>query len=342
MAADNLFACILEELGVRHTSDFTRRAYACMPFRSLFGLSKLLQSYGIDSETYRLANPATDIDCLPVPFLARVGDTFVMVSSVSAGSVTVDYGEGDGPVTMSRPAFDKAFGGIVTLFYPRADAGEPGYRKHRLFEIAAVAKRWILVAASAFVVVWCFVSTGLWRSWAAWLLLAADAAGLYVTYLLFLKSHGFRSKHGDRICGVIDRSGCHTVLETSAAKFLGAIGWSEVGLGYFAVSTLTMLLFPATLPWLALINACVCPFSFWSVWYQKYRAKAWCTLCLITQALLWISLAIYIIGGFFGGLRLGWGLLPLMGAYVATVFGINAVGDTIDSIRKDNSKDNPQ
>lgn len=339
MTAENLFECILDSLGVRHTSDFSRRAYRQIPFRSLFGLGKLLQSYGVDNAAYRLADPARDIDRLPLPFLARTGDTFALVSAVDSNAVGLDYGEGGGKVEMPRNNFEKNFGAIVMLFRRSPDAGEPDYCRHRLFDIASRAKRVLLAASALFVAAWCFIANGLYASLPAWLLLGVDAAGLYVTYLLFLKSHGFRSRHGDNICGVIDRSGCHTVLRTSAAKFLGVIGWSEVGLGYFAVSTMTMLLFPTALPYLALVNACVCPFSFWSVWYQKYRAKAWCTLCLITQALLWMSLAIYIFGGFFAHLHLGWSILPLLAAYVAGVFGTNAVGDAIDSVRKDYNDD---
>ena len=35
------------------------------------------------------------------------------------------------------------------------------------------------------------------------------------------------------------------------------------------------------------LNIFTLPYSFWSVWYQKAKAKQWCVLCLIIQALLW-------------------------------------------------------
>lgn len=40
---------------------------------------------------------------------------------------------------------------------------------------------------------------------------------------------------------------------------------------------------------MALINLCALPYSFWSVWYQRFKAKQWCPLCLIVQTLLWIT-----------------------------------------------------
>ena len=87
------------------------------------------------------------------------------------------------------------------------------------------------------------------------LLAAIDVAGLFVTYHLLLKSRNVHSDTGDRICGIIDRTGCSTVLKTSASSFFGLFSWSEVGVAYFSVSLLVLLLFPEYTGYLALINA---------------------------------------------------------------------------------------
>ena len=107
---------------------------------------------------------------------------------------------------------------------------------------------------------------------------------------------------------------------------MGIFSWSEVGISYFGVTLATLLLFPQYTGYLALINAICCPFSFWSVWYQKYRAKAWCTLCLITQACLWLSLACYILGGWFRHafpLRAPFFIIAVF--YVTVLLAVNAL-----------------
>lgn len=71
-------ACdILSALGVNHTIRFTNSEFRAMPFRSLFGLSKLLKSYGIDSEAYELKDHALPED-MPLPFFAGVGGAILL------------------------------------------------------------------------------------------------------------------------------------------------------------------------------------------------------------------------------------------------------------------------
>lgn len=76
-------------------------------------------------------------------------------------------------------------------------------------------------------------------------------------------------------------------MESDAARPGGVIGWSEIGLGYFVANTLTVTCFPSLLPYMVLINTLALPYTIWSVWYQKFKARQWCPLCLIVQGLLW-------------------------------------------------------
>lgn len=50
--------------------------------------------------------------------------------------------------------------------------------------------------------------------------------------------------------------------------------------------------------YLAMINICTLPYSFWSIWYQRFRAKQWCPLCLIIQSLLWVLFFFDLLGGY--------------------------------------------
>jgi protein-disulfide isomerase len=91
------------------------------------------------------------------------------------------------------------------------------------------------------------------------------------------------------------------VLESDAAKLWGVFGWSEIGLGYFAANGLLILFLPSWIPFLAILNLFTLPYSFWSVWYQKFKAKQWCPLCLMVQALLW---GIFVVNLLFGFIRI--------------------------------------
>ena len=43
---------------------------------------------------------------------------------------------------------------------------------------------------------------------------------------------------------------------------------------------------------------CILPYSVWSVWYQKFRVKQWCALCLIVQVLFYCIFITNLLSGF--------------------------------------------
>ena len=127
-----------------------------------------------------------------------------------------------------------------------------------------------------------------------------------------------QSNYADKICLLFSKGDCNNVLESNAAKLFGIFGWSEIGLGYFTANVLLLLFFQQTVHLLALINIFALPYSFWSVWYQKVKAKQWCTLCLIVQVLLW---AIFISNLLFGNIQIqlfSYSIIQLL--FVCSVF----------------------
>ena len=336
MAPTSIFTDFLAELGVPHTREYSDSQFEHMTFRSLFGFSKLLERYGIANEAIEVPDKEKALGELPVPFLARFGETFVIVRQKTGEECTVDDGIGHKALAIKRADFIDGWSGVALIAYPGPGSAEPCYCRHSLFELAQRSKKWVLIAASAFIFLYLFISNCIYSHVTTVLLTLINAAGLFVTYELVLKSLNIHSDRADKICGLIDRTGCGSVLSTKASKFFGLFGWSEVGFSYFGVSLACMLVFPQYIGYLALVNACCCPFSFWSVWYQKYRAKAWCTLCLITQGCLWASLLCYTCGGWFAhSFPLHTEFAILCASYVAALLAINAVTPLFDKNTKD-------
>ena len=132
----------LNELQVPHTAGASDRAFHSMPFRSLFGFSRLLASYGIDSRALDLTD-RTKLADAPAPFLARMKDAFVIVTDISPdGRVSyLAFGE-----KRSQPidSFNRDFTGTILQAFPTPDSSEPDYRRNRLMEGAAKAKKVVL------------------------------------------------------------------------------------------------------------------------------------------------------------------------------------------------------
>jgi hypothetical protein len=318
----------LDALGVPHTSGYSEKRVKGMPFKTLFGLSKLLEEYGVKSEGYYLDDKREILEITP-PFLANtpLGVTIVMKTTPSS----VTYLSQGASETMPLQEFCKAWDGNVMLSFPEAHAQEPDYPLHARIEFLMKAKKWVLAFACAVIFTYLFIINGLYAHLSIIFISVIDIAGLYLTYLLVQKSLKIHNPTADRVCKVLEEGGCDSILQLSASKFFGLFGWSEVGFAYFSVSLFSLLLLPDIWPWLALCNLCCLPFTFWSIWYQKFRAKKWCTLCVCVQGSLWLLFFCYLFGGW---LRMAWPLswnFFILGlTYLAVMLGLNALMPLIE------------
>ncbi|MDE7160764.1 MAG: hypothetical protein K2O24_07995 [Muribaculaceae bacterium] len=327
-----IFTRFLKVLGVPHTVEFSENAFKTMDFDSLYGMTHLLKSYGIPSDALSVGD-RSELPKITPPFLAQLNcGYFVIVKSIGGGKVEYDsLGEMH---TMPERDFEAQWNGVVLIAYPQPDSREPEYGQHLLTE---TVKRWswLALAVSALAVIaYFFVTRRVYETPWAVVTMALDGVGLFFSYLLVQKTLGVHTKTGDSVCSVIQKGGCDSILSMKVSKLFGVFSWSVVGFSYFGVSLITLLVFPHLWPALALFNICCLPYSFWSVWYQHYRAHHWCTLCLGVQATLWLLFGAYTAGGFIRH------LLPmrlddwvLLATYVATVLLLNLIITFFQNLR---------
>lgn len=78
---DNIFISFLKSLDVKHTSDYAQKLYEEHPHKySLYGLSKMLEVYGVVNAGVRVND--RKLDSLETPFIAHIGIDFVLVKTV--------------------------------------------------------------------------------------------------------------------------------------------------------------------------------------------------------------------------------------------------------------------
>ncbi|MDR2968326.1 MAG: thioredoxin domain-containing protein [Tannerellaceae bacterium] len=236
-----------------------------------------------------------DIKDLQLPFIAHVSDDFRIVSKVGPEYVeTIWRGR---PLKTPVKEFLDIWSGIVLMLESDPSSIEPGYAVNRKKELFDVVQKAFLVLLLSLCLLLPFVLGGLYKDLWKSFLLFFNLAGVGICFLLVQKQLHIRSEYADRICSLFSESDCNNVLESDVAKFMGVIGWSEAGLGYFISNTIVLLFFPGLIPFLVFINICALPYSFWSVWYQKVKAKQWCPLCLIVQGLFWSIFSVNILAG---------------------------------------------
>lgn len=324
----SLFSDFLTALGVRHTEAYSDRRFEQMAFQSMFGLSKLLEEYGVATAGINvdMTARARIFPELKRPFLADTPDGFLIVTELSGDKVT--YLSQHEEFTAPIEEVVNSWNGVGLLAKVQPQAGEPEYQRHHIGEMMTGVKHRVLVVLAIMLAGVGMWQSGLYDRWEAWLLLVADCAGLVFSWFLVQKSLGVSGKAADSICSVMEDGGCDEIARSEASSFMGIFKWSEVGLAYFGVSLLVMLLFPSSMPWLAGINILCLPYTIWSITYQRFVAKTWCTLCVCVQATLWVLFAGYLIGGWTAHIfPLGIGFFVLGAVYMAVMLAINRVDD---------------
>jgi len=117
--------------------------------------------------------------------------------------------------------------------------------------------------------------------------------GLGISVVIVKHELGFKSKVADKFCsGNIDKVDCNEVLNSKAASFLGYFKLSDIGIVYFmsmVVAWLLISLSQANNHLLILITLLAVPFTFYSIFYQYFRIKKWCLLCLSIVSVLWLQ-----------------------------------------------------
>mgnify|MGYP002537139947 FL=1 len=319
-----IFTRFLKALGVPCTAEYSDARFRNMTFKSLFGFSHLLHDYGVKSRAVRLGDPE-EIASITPPFLAQVRNgIFVIVNGFDTQTGTVSYDSLGERETMPLPDFIKAANGIVLMAFPGPQSEEPDYRSHRLTEIVQNLSGYLLAAAALFVFCYFFITRRVYDEVSTVLLTIFNCLGLFFSYLLVQKSLKIKNKVGDRVCKVLQEGGCDSIMDMKVSKLFGVFSWSEVGFGYFGISLIALLLFPHIWPSLAVCNVCCLPYTFWSIWYQRFRAHKWCTLCVGVQSTLWLLFLCYLFGGHFrGAFPLRPDTFVLIGVYVAAVLFIN-------------------
>ncbi|GHV58448.1 hypothetical protein FACS1894182_10820 [Bacteroidia bacterium] len=184
---------------------------------------------------------------------------------------------------------------------PTSDSIEPDYKENKKKALLDFGQKAILFLAVVLILVLTCIKNSLFENLGLTLLIILNFLEIYIAYLLVQKQLHTGSKYADKICSLFSKSDCNNVLESKVAKLWGVFGWSEIGLGYFVTNVLILIFLPFFVGWLALINILTLPYSVWSVWYQKFKAKQWCTLCLIVQVLLW---SIFILNCVFGYIQI--------------------------------------
>jgi len=332
MTTKNLFHQFIEALGIQHTSDFTDGVFEKHPYKyTLYGISRMLDYYRIPSTGIRLTEKEK-LSQIDVPFIAQISNDLVVVEHIDDSTVSYNwYGE---RVKVDKSDFCSSWSGAALIAIPDTSSCEPEYKRHRLNSFLKQIRKHIPELSLIFILC-CLFFTGYRPGPLQTAVAVCYAVGGCFSYLLLLQQMRIRSTLSDRVCHLLKHSSCRNVLESPAAHIPGGFTWSEAGLAYFITSALVTIFFNKSLSILAILSIGTLGYACWSIWYQKFRAGAWCPLCLAVQGVQLVIFFLFLSGGIYTSLHVN--LIPaliLFACYATALSVINRLSSMIAKTNK--------
>ena len=272
----------LDATGTPYTQRYVDELTDRHPFaNSMLGLSQMLREYKI--QTIGIRSNDKSFDDLPLPFIAHLGTSFIVIVNVT--STTITYLWEGREEQFTREDFLQHWTGNVLLGEISADSEEPEYKKH----VCELKKKkrvhsTIIILASLFVFLPYFSHRSYMQAESN-ILMLLSMAGFYISYLLLRKQKHLHTAIGDKICSLFSHKDCTHILDSPAAQLWG-FSWCEIGIGYFATNVLLLALYPQLMPYILWCNVATLPYTVWSIAYQR-KVKSWCMLCMAVQIVLW-------------------------------------------------------
>lgn len=317
----NIFVTFLRLLNVKCTNWYSNQFYNDYPDKyNFYGLSRMLAEYNVKNVGIRVKDKKQSLTVLDTPFIAHVGNDFVVVNKMTGDRVY--YLWHDKQISIVLDKFLNIWSGSVLIADVDENSGEPNYESNRKQELFVFLERGVIVFAIIYMLFYFYNIYG--GEIAFGLLLLMNFIGGIVSGLLLLKQLKIQGKYIDNICSLLlPHSDCNSILEGKATKLFNILSWSEIGFGYFVSNIFIMLFLPDLFLVIPVLNIFTLPFTFWSVWYQKFVAKQWCALCLVVQCILWSIFFVNLFFGLFLFIDNWLGLLFVCNLYMLIVLSIN-------------------
>jgi uncharacterized membrane protein len=292
-ASDTLYE-LLKQLNAKVTRDTALTTMQRHPdFPSLLSISEVLSSWKIDNAALHL-DTVEQLREIPLPFIAHLkkkGGWYVLVNQINEKYIWYFDSE-KGAVTLALNEFEKKWAGTILLAETDEQSGEIDYNLNRKKERLANLRGPFLLGGTLLVLLIVLLVGGYNYLPSDWLLFFTKISGLFLTGLLIAKQLGSKNYLTDRICSINAKTSCADVLNSPAAKLWGWLSWSDLGLLYFAGGLFSLALIgnqPKVRDLLNDIALIAMPYIAFSIYYQAYKVRQWCTLCLGVQVIFAIE-----------------------------------------------------
>ena len=296
-----VFGSILSDFGIQRNKTilkklFLRKHPEYPSYNSLFyGFKKFSINCALISSNF------DELDSMPTPFIAKLNienGKFIIVDEVKDGTVKIRTGKKEYLIE-SIDFFSRFWdGGILLLDYD-SKAKLPVNNKKILIENV---KRLFPIIFSALVLFFAFnaaqdnIEEYTLLHWSFFVVIIS---GIAISVLYFIYEIDKSSKLVNQVCHSKSNKNrdCSSILDYKDAYFLDLFKWSDLSSVFFIFFLALILFFPTEISagWISILFTISVLYVPYSITYQKFISKKWCTLCLLTQLILLVGAILSII-----------------------------------------------
>lgn len=280
----NIVEVLLRELKVKHSKSFIDEYFVNAPdSNNMLGIQRVLTRYNIENVGIHFDNK--EEAGVTFPCILHMGNSFVV--GVDLNDDFIRYHDGKEFKEEETFLFNEKWTGNALLITDKQNAKEPGLIRNRMTDLYDTIVRYFFIVVFFVLGVLIISRDGISNPISVNVIF--DLMGIIICFLLFQKQLFSQTDFVDRFCSVLQKGGCDSILNSEKSKFLGLISWTEIGFAYFSSRILCLFLDEHSLPLLQMIGWAAMLYGIWSIWYQTFKAKHWCTLCVIVQIIVWAT-----------------------------------------------------
>lgn len=260
-------------------------------YPSIKSYSKAIHRLGIPNDPIQVEMEQLDEMPKPIFAFSKKKNPFIIISG-DQNNYLVHKISKKKPMPLAKEELSKLWGGTILLF------DRDGLKaKHEGFD-AHISKKVRIYIALSLLLVMLIVLLKETGSLLLFKILILKSIGVFVGALLIKKELLKETYY--RFCSLGTKVDCESVLESKGAQLLSWFSLSDAVLLYFS-GTFLITLFAwvvenpiqqEVILSLVALNTISLPVTIYSILYQGLVIKKWCTLCLVTSALLWLEFSI--------------------------------------------------
>lgn len=286
--ARSILKIITNHYGVKYSAALYQILKEHPDFPSFLSYQYILRRMGKDS--FAIHTSYEELTNMPAPFIVHGVtniDLFLFITKATAEYVqTID--EKRKTESIKKEDFEKMWdGNILIIDNMPGKIDIPSKRKLDIF--IKLAKYPFFILCLVTLCTYLLILKGI-GDFLFYVYFLGILGGLGTCILLFIEQIDKYNIHIKRLCssnGSKSKIDCSSILDFKDAYFMGLASWSDIGFVYFTFLLTILLVLPFNISqaFINILSLFSIGYVCYSLFYQKFIAQKWCTLCLSVQAI---------------------------------------------------------